>query len=236
MLHGAPVHPGNCRSRVFRLLLRFSRRLSVIIMPRFVPKHPPSTPFRERVYTRHDSPKKNRFIGAVQALKMQAELAGKQLPSKEVERVGLLYQIPPSTARRLWSKFHTTRSTHSLWTPPAPRKTTEDSEDTICEAARADPWMVLDELGRQVQPPITRITVALLLARQGIHRYHARKVPLLTWKHRRDRLAWATYWAGAEEETWKGIIWSDECYICLDDQKGIIWVSRTKVRRHSVRF
>jgi transposase len=194
-------------------------------MPRYIC---PQTPKKPRSYTFHDSPKKNRFIGAVQAQQKPYE----EVPAKVVESVGARYDIPPSSARRIWKKFNETGSTHTLRQMPGPRKLTNEVKSEIIAVARADRWMPLDELGRQVDPPLSRASVRHILREVNLHRRHARKVPRMTKKVQEARVEWALdqQVLGAVSG-WDWVVWSDEAYIVQGEKKGVFYVTRAPVRR-----
>jgi hypothetical protein len=116
-------------------------------MPCFVPK----TPRKQRTYVFHDTPLKNRFVGAVQHLhSTQAEVV-----SKDIEAVGAEYDLPPSTARDIWRKFVVTGSTHSLRGLTPRRKLSFGNELELITVALETRFMTLAVLGRQIDPPVS---------------------------------------------------------------------------------
>ena len=74
-------------------------------------------------------------------------------------------------------------------------------------------------------PPISGTTARCVLAQEGYHRRVAQQVPYLSPRHRKARMAWVKKNKELTEEDWARIIWSDECYIYLDDNKGRVYVT-----------
>jgi len=74
-----------------------------------------------RIY--HDSPKKNCFIGAVQA-------------GQTIIQAAASFGIPQSTASDLWHKFQQTGSTHSRPQSGWPIKISDHTKQTVTHAAK----------------------------------------------------------------------------------------------------
>ncbi|KAH8822782.1 hypothetical protein DL96DRAFT_1469795, partial [Flagelloscypha sp. PMI_526] len=49
----------------------------------------------------------------------------------------------------------------------------------------------------------------------------------LTQKHKDNCLEWAMPKLHWRMRRWRNVLWSDESYVCLDDKKRQIWVTRT---------
>ena len=81
-------------------------------------------------------------------------------------------------------------------------------------------------LGISLFPPISGTTARCVLAQEGYHRKVAQQVRYLSPRHRKARMAWAGGNGGLMEEDWVRIIWSDEYYIYLDNDKGCVYVTR----------
>jgi DDE superfamily endonuclease len=58
------------------------------------------------------------------------------------------------------------------------------------------------------------------------HRRVAKKVPFLTQRHKKARLSWARMYRPFTRQEWSKVIWSDEAYIYLSDDRGRIFVTR----------
>jgi hypothetical protein len=60
----------------------------------------------------------------------------------------------------------------------------------------------------------------------GYHRHVARKVPFLTTLQKKKRVAWAKEYKSFGAHQWRNLIWSDECYVHLNDHCGHVYVTR----------
>jgi len=120
----------------------------------------------------HDSPQKNRFIGAIFSGHRIAEAA---------EQNG----IPYSTATKLWQKFVNTGSTHARPRSGRPTKVTPRLSRHIIQESKKHRREPLRELANSVGSEVSASTVRRVLADQGRHRRKARKVVFITKSHRR---------------------------------------------------
>ena len=73
---------------------------------------------------------------------------------------------------------------------------------------------------------ISEHTVCDVAADSGYHRQVVRKVPFLSTLQKRKRIAWANEFRDFGAQEWRNLIWSDECYIHLDDKSGRVYVTR----------
>jgi transposase len=164
--------------------------------------------------TYHDSPKKNRFIGSI--------LAGNTITD-----AGKDFDIPQSTASDIWRKYQQTGSTHSRPRSGRPPKITSRVTRTIIREAKKNRRANLSEIGKTVMPNISISSVRKILANEGLHRRKARKVVFLTKAQKRKRKAWGIKHKSWGAEDWKRIIWSDECYVYIGDDRGAVYVTRS---------
>jgi hypothetical protein len=70
-------------------------------------------------------------------------------------------------------------------------------------------------------------TARRALASENLHRRKAHKVVYLKKEHRRTWKQWAMKCRDYTAREWDRIIWSDESYIYIGDDKGTIWVTRS---------
>lgn len=156
----------------------------------------------------HDSPKKNRLVGAIQA--------GKTIP-----QAAEIANIPYGTAKKIWRNFCTTGSTKNQPRSGRPPKVTERLGRKIVREARKNRRMPFKEIGNHVKPALSETTVRDYLARAGYHRRVARKVPYLSKVQKKNRLKWGHNARGTD---WSKVIWSDESYVYLGDSHGRTYV------------
>jgi transposase len=106
--------------------------------------------------THHDSPKKNRFIGAVQA--------GQPL-TKAAKELG----IPKQTASDIWQKFNKMGSTHARPRSRCPPKITNRIKRAVIRDAKSNRRKPLDQIGNSMEPRILASAVRKILDEVGMH-------------------------------------------------------------------
>ena len=146
----------------------------------------------------HDSPKKNRFIGAIfsGAPKGQA-----------TDQNGILC----STAQQLWQKFMKTGSTHGLPHSGQPWKLTTHDANHVIQESKKHHWALLWELGYSAGTEVSASMVCWVLRDEGHHQRKAWKVVMLTKNHWKAQKAWAIWYKTMTAEDWCHVIWSNEC-------------------------
>ena len=163
--------------------------------------------------SQYDSPLKNRVIGAI-------KLGGK------IREAARLFEVPESCARFWWSRFKKTGTTHNQPRSGRPRKVSTGGRKKLIEHAIKHRRLSLRALGKTLNPQISTNTTRRILADAGYHRRVARRKPYLKPLHRKFRREWAERHASWNANLWKHIIWSDECYIHINDKNGRIYVTR----------
>jgi transposase-like protein len=154
--------------------------------------------------TQHDSPKKNRFIGAVQAGKTVAAAARE-------------HNIPQHTASDIWHKFRRTGSTHNLPRSGRPKVIIPRMSRNIIFEVKKSRHKPLTEVGQATISSVSASSVQKTIASVGLHRRKAQKVVYLTKTQKRAQKQWALRYKGWKERDWGTVIWSDECYVYLRD-------------------
>ena len=74
-------------------------------------------------------------------------------------------------------------------------------------------------------PIVSASTVWRVLADRGMHRRKARAVIFLTREQKQKRLKRAKQHINWDMEDFSRVIYSDEAYIVLGDNKGPVWVT-----------
>lgn len=161
----------------------------------------------------HPPSVKDKFIGAA-------------VTGTSIREAARQFGIPKSTAQDIWTKYKATGSTENLPKSGRPKKVTPRMERTIVREALSNRRKPFSEIANECTPKISTSTVANILKRQHYHRRVAKRVPYLTKAHKRARMAWARICKPFKAGNWRRKIWSDECYIHLDDNKGRIFVTR----------
>jgi transposase len=161
-----------------------------------------------------DSPKKNRFVGTV--------LAG-----KSVRQAAKDHNIRQTTANDIFRKFQETGSTHRRAGSGRCCTITPRMERTVRQYALKNRRIKFADIGKMVTPNISASSVRRILAKYGYHRRKARSVVFLTPAQKAARYQWAKdhkHW-GAED--WERVLYSDEAYVVLGDNKGTVYVTRS---------
>ncbi|KAJ3527972.1 hypothetical protein NMY22_g9584 [Coprinellus aureogranulatus] len=161
----------------------------------------------------HDTPKKNRFVGAVQT-------------GTSVPQAAKLYGIGRSTGYEIWNKFQETGSTSNRPRSGRPRKVTSRNERHIINEIKANRRKPFKVIARENPADISDRIVRKVAASHGYHRCVAKKKPYHTKLQKTKRYIWAKDHEDWTNNEWKNVIWSDECYVHLDDTSGRIWVTR----------
>lgn len=160
-----------------------------------------------------DSETKNQFIGAVNA-------------GQKVAQAARHYGIKTSTARNITAKFRNTGSVKNLPRSGRPRALTSADKRHLIRAVRKERRKPLAKVGNALGLNVSVQTLRNALKEKNYHRRIARKVPLLTNRHRILRMSWARIYRSFKREHWKKVIWTDETYIYLGDDRRRIFVTR----------
>src|SRR5882762_2025383 len=161
--------------------------------------------------THHNSPKKNHFIGAGQA--------GQPLTKAAKE-----LSIPKQTASDIWQKFNKTGSTHTHPWSGCPPKITNRIKRAVIRDAKSNCHKHLDQIRNSMEPRISASTVRKILDEVGMHQRKARKVVYLKQTQKRSQVHWAKDHKDWGSDDWEQVIWSDESYVYIGDDKETVWL------------
>ncbi|KAF5347778.1 hypothetical protein D9756_010318 [Leucocoprinus leucothites] len=160
----------------------------------------------------YDTPIKNRLVGYYQATQNIAEAS---------REVGVKYHA----ARKIIHKFEDTGSTDNCSRSGRPRALTDRMERRVIRESLKNRRKPFADIANDLSLEGGGQSVCRALARAGYHRRVARRVPFLTKRHRRQRLAWARQFRRWKKKQFSQIIFSDECYIYLGDKNGRVYVT-----------
>lgn len=161
----------------------------------------------------YDSPLKNRVVGAIQA-------------GKKIREAAALFNVPRSDAGRWWSNFKKRGTTHNLPRRGRPHKLTDRAKRCLVSEAVKNRRVTLRALGQLINPQVSGSTARRVLADAGYHRRVAVHKPYLTKEHKILRQKWAKKYEHWRTNQWMHVIWSDECYVHMDDNGGPVYVTR----------
>lgn len=125
-----------------------------------------------------DLERKNQFIGAVNA-------------GQDIAKAARHYGINSSTTRNIVQKFRNTGSVENLPRSGRPRALTDSDKRHFIRAVRKARRKPLSDIGNELGLKVSIQTLRNALKEQNYHRCVAKKVPLLTSRHRLLRLSWA---------------------------------------------
>jgi transposase len=161
----------------------------------------------------HSSATKNLFIGAV-------------LGGQDIAQAAQKFGLKDSTARSIMKKYNATGTAENRPRSGRPTKLTDTAKRHIVRTAHKNRRAPFSEIRNLVGLKADEITIRRVLNHAGYHRRVARKVPFLTKLHRHARMAWARLYHKYSLQQWARVIWSDEAYIYLGDDRGRVFVTR----------
>lgn len=160
----------------------------------------------------HDTPTKNRLIGAIES-------------GLSVAKAAELVGMPKSTAYDIKNKFKKTGSTANLRRSGRPKKLSEAGKRLIVRNAIKARCKPFRELANELQLDVSASTIRRVLDEKGYHRRVARKCPYLRKDQKQARQRWAKQYEQWTDEDWARVIFSDESYIYLDNGRGREYVT-----------
>lgn len=161
----------------------------------------------------HDTPRKNRFVGRVLAREMMVDAA-------------VAEGIPYETGKKIMKKFRLTGSVSNRARSGRPKKTTPRDERRVIRSALQERRKPVQVLANEVPFKVSKNIIRRILRDAGLRRCVARRKPYLREHHKKARLEFARYRKGFGPIDFMSTIWSDECYICLDDKGRRVFVTR----------
>ncbi len=134
---------------------------------------------------------------------------------KKISKALLISQNTVAKVVQTFKKDGT--ATISQRRPGRPRKLTPRQERLLMrrveENRHASSLQLFKEVESQTGGTISRDTIRRTLQRNGMHRCHPQKKPLLKPRHKKARLEFARAHADKDEDYWDSILWSDETKI-----------------------
>jgi hypothetical protein len=107
-----------------------------------------------------------------------------------------------------------------------PKKVNDHMKRRIIREATKAHCTPFSEIGNQMVPKMRKGMVRNVLAEAGYHRQVAKKVPYLMKCHKAAQRYWVKLYRWYDNDQWGKVIWSDECYIHLADNRGQVYVTR----------
>lgn len=160
-----------------------------------------------------DSPFRNRVVGFL-------------IGGGKMKEAQALFGVSRSTAYSWCSKFKKFGATHGRARSGRPRKLSDRARRAVILEAQKNRRLALAALGNSVNPNVSSSTIRRVLSDAGYHRRVARRKPYLRRDHIRLRNQWAKKYRLWMNNHWQHVMWSDECYVHIGDNKGRIYVTR----------
>ena len=100
------------------------------------------------------------------------------------------------------------------------RKTTKAQDRLICKQVLTNPKTTLKDIKNDTNLDVCLTTIKARLNENGLHARRARKVPLISEKNVKKRLAYAKKYVNMPINFWKRVIFSDESSFKLRSNRG----------------
>lgn len=166
-----------------------------------------------------DSPLKNRIVGAICA-------------GKKISEAARLFGVKRTTCQSLWQRYLKNGTTHNRPWSGRKKKLSDRSRRHLKFEAKKQRKLSLARLGQLMEPKVHESTVRRELAAFGLYRRRAQRKPYISRAHKRQRLAWARRYKHWTKFHWRHVIWSDECYVYVGDNKGPVYVTRSEDEKY----
>jgi transposase len=167
---------------------------------------------------------RERAIGQIQAGNRPAQVAA-------------AFGVAVSTICRLWTRFHANGNTHDFPRSGRPRVTNARQDRAIHRRHLREPFTPATEtatitIGRH-GAAISGQTVRRRLRENALHCHRPARRPILTARHRQQRLLWAQQHRNWNWRQWRNILFTDESRYCLHHPDGRIRVWRRRNQRYA---
>ena len=154
------------------------------------------------------------------------------ISTREVAR---LFNCHQSTVVRLRQRFQTMNNVSDRSRPGQPRVTTDQQDHHIRLQHLRNRFKTAASTARETpgrhNPRISSATVRRRLRENGLRARRPFRGPLLTPRHRQQRLAWARTHLQWTRQRWQEVLFSDESCFCISNADGRIRVWRRQNER-----
>lgn len=151
---------------------------------------------------------------------------------RSTRQIARQFGVAQSQVVRLIARWRQTRNVTDMPRTGRPRLTTARDDRRLTRMALRDRFASARQLrdtwmgNHNIQ--VSRRTTNRRLVADGLMARRPRRKPILTARHKRDRLAWATYRQTWNIRTWRRVLWTDESKFNLVRSDG-----RMRVRRRA---
>ena len=152
-------------------------------------------------------------------------------------RVARTFNVHISTIYRLVDRYATTGTADDAPRPGQPRVTSARQDRYILRTHRQNRFLTAAETARQLpgnrQQGVCADTIRHRLDADGQENHRPYRGPILTARHRRDRLQWAQARVNWRNPQWRRVLFTDESRFCIDNADGRIRVWRRPGERYA---
>ena len=147
------------------------------------------------------------------------------------------FGVALTTVSRLWTRFQANGNTADNPRTGRPRVTSARQDRTIVHRHRRKSFETAAETARRTIDshgrPISSHTVRRRLRNGGIHSRRPAVRPILTPRHRQQRLIWAQNRQHWSWRHWRTVLFSDKSRFCVSNADGRIRIWRRRGERYA---
>lgn len=151
-------------------------------------------------------------------------------------KVAIKYGINQSTVSRAVKHAEERGHTKDLPKPGRPRKIDAKTQRVLGRTLRSGAAETAVELHRDILPTVSTETIRHSLRKLGLDAHKKIKKPMLTYQHKRRRLAWAKAHEHWTVDDWRQVIFSDESPYHLIGSAGVQWCWRKPGEAYDSRY
>lgn len=146
------------------------------------------------------------------------------------------FNINKSIISRMIKRYHERGTVVSRCSPGRPRVTTRLQDNLIKRKCTRDPFLPASQIKAELDLPISSRTIQRRLVEKGLYSRRPAKKPLLTKKHRMNRLAFARQHLHWTIQKWNTVLFSDESKFNMINSDGMCFVRRPVNKRLDPRY
>ena len=124
-------------------------------------------------------------------VELKNKIIGAYMACHSIRQVARLLHLSSSTVWRWVNRNFETGTVSRKHGSGRPKKTDVRSDRRLHRLARLNPFCTIRDLHRDWGEGVSIWTMKRRLKEFGLHKYRVLRVPLLTKRHKRDRLDWA---------------------------------------------
>jgi len=188
-------------------------------------------------------------ISMIVSISFDTEAMPRLNPQQREQAIGRLHAGQPARViandfncnvraiERLWVRYNATNSTNDRPHCGRPQVTTARQNRLMVRQHLRNRFTRATETARQTvgthQRPISADTVCHRLLASNLRCYRPAREPVLTPRHRQERLQWALQRQNWRNQQWRNVIFSDESRYCISTADGRTRLWRRRGERYN---